>query len=66
MNNAVQIGSGAMMYIPSFVKIGSGIQKSMLGIHRHTDRKELAHAYFNFGHTAAYHSLEVFCCDFGT
>jgi hypothetical protein len=27
MTYTVEIGSGAMMYIPSFVKIGSGIQK---------------------------------------
>jgi hypothetical protein len=26
---AVEIGSGAMVYIPSFIKIGSGIQKLM-------------------------------------
>jgi hypothetical protein len=26
---AVETGSGAMMYIPSFIKIGSGIQKLM-------------------------------------
>jgi hypothetical protein len=37
---AVEMGSGAMIYsyIPSFIKIGSGIQKLMKGgIHRHTD-----------------------------
>jgi hypothetical protein len=34
---AVEIGSGAMIYIPSFIKIGSGIQKLIRGIHRHTD-----------------------------
>jgi hypothetical protein len=33
----VQMGSGAMIYIPSFIKIGSGIQKLIGGIHRHTD-----------------------------
>jgi hypothetical protein len=27
MKYAVEIGSGAMTYIPSFIKIGSGIQK---------------------------------------
>jgi hypothetical protein len=31
------MGSGAMMYIPSFIKIGSGIQKLMVGIHTHTE-----------------------------
>jgi hypothetical protein len=38
MKYAVEMGSGVMMYIPSFVKISSGIQKLMgRGIHRHTD-----------------------------
>jgi hypothetical protein len=27
MKSAVEMGSGAMMHIPSFIKIGSGIQK---------------------------------------
>jgi hypothetical protein len=29
MKYAIEMGSGAMMYIPSFVKIGSAIQKLM-------------------------------------
>jgi hypothetical protein len=34
---AVEMGSGAMIHIPSFIKIGSGIQKFVgRGIHRHT------------------------------
>jgi hypothetical protein len=36
MKYAVEIGSGARIYIPSFIEIGSGIQKSIGGIHRHT------------------------------
>jgi hypothetical protein len=38
---AIEIGSGAMIYIQSFIKTGSGIQMLMVGggdIHRHTDR----------------------------
>jgi di/tricarboxylate transporter len=31
MNYAVEMGSGAMIYIPSFIKIGLGIQKLMEG-----------------------------------
>jgi hypothetical protein len=27
MNHAVEMGSGVMIYVPSFVKIGSAIQK---------------------------------------
>jgi hypothetical protein len=38
MKYAVQVDSGAMTYIPRFIKIGSGIQKLMGGIHRHADR----------------------------
>jgi hypothetical protein len=29
MKYAVEFGSGAMIYIPSFIKTGSGIQKLM-------------------------------------
>jgi hypothetical protein len=42
MKYAAEMGSGAMIYIPSFVKIGSGIQKLMGGIHRHTDSKMIS------------------------
>jgi hypothetical protein len=31
MKYAVEVGSGAMIYIPSFIKIGSGIQKLIEG-----------------------------------
>jgi hypothetical protein len=38
MKYAVEMGSGAMIYIPSFIKIGSAIQK-LIGeeLHRHRD-----------------------------
>jgi hypothetical protein len=46
MKYTVEMGSGAMMYIPSFVKIGSGIQKliggdtqTVWGSHKLTLRK---------------------------
>jgi hypothetical protein len=41
MKSAVEMGSGAMIYISSFVKTGSGIRNLMGGIHghRHTDSK---------------------------
>jgi hypothetical protein len=42
MKDAVEMGSGAMICIPSFVKIGSGIQKLMRGIHRHADSMGIA------------------------
>jgi hypothetical protein len=41
MKYAVEMGSGAMIYILSFIKIGSVILKLIGGIHRHTDRKEI-------------------------
>jgi hypothetical protein len=36
MKYAVQMGSDAMIHIPSFIRIGSGIQKLIGGAHRHT------------------------------
>jgi hypothetical protein len=34
MKYAAEMGSGAMMYIPRFKNIGSGIQKMLEGIHK--------------------------------
>jgi hypothetical protein len=42
MEYAVEMGSGVMIYIPSFIKIDSGIQKLIGGIHRHTDSKAIS------------------------
>jgi hypothetical protein len=36
MKYAAERGSGAMIYIPSFVKIGSGIQKLIVGTQTHS------------------------------
>jgi hypothetical protein len=42
MKYAVDMGSGAMIYIPSLIKIGYGIQKLTAEIHRqHGDRMSL-------------------------
>jgi hypothetical protein len=38
-NYAVEMGSGALIYIPSFIKIGSGIRKLIEGIDIQTHRK---------------------------
>jgi hypothetical protein len=46
MKYAVEMGSGYIIYIPSFIKIGSGIKKLIWGIHRHTDSIKVALAYF--------------------
>jgi hypothetical protein len=32
------MGTGALIYVPSFIKIGSGVLKLIGGIHRHTQR----------------------------
>jgi hypothetical protein len=48
MKCTILMGSGAMMYIPRFIKIGSAIQKLIVGIHRHTDNEVIALAYFYF------------------
>jgi hypothetical protein len=37
MKYTVETSSGAMIYVPSFMKISSGVQKLIRGIHRHTD-----------------------------
>jgi hypothetical protein len=42
MKYAAEMGSGTTIYIPSFIKIGSGIQKLIWGIHRHTDSIKIA------------------------
>jgi hypothetical protein len=42
MKYAVEMGSGAMIDIPGFIKIGSGIQQLIGRIHRHTDSMEIA------------------------
>jgi hypothetical protein len=42
MKYAVEMGSGAMICVPSFIKIGSDIQKLIEDIHRHTDSMVIA------------------------
>jgi hypothetical protein len=36
MKYAVEMGAGTVINVPSSIKIGSGIQKLIGGIHRHT------------------------------
>jgi hypothetical protein len=36
------MGSGAVIFVPSFIKIGSAIQKLIGGMHRHTDSMVIA------------------------
>jgi hypothetical protein len=45
MKYGFEMGSGAVLYIPSFIKIGSGIHKLIEVIHRYTDIVEIAVAY---------------------
>jgi hypothetical protein len=44
------MGSGAVIYVPSFIKIGSGIQKLMgeCDTHTHTRSNLISEAYFIF------------------
>jgi hypothetical protein len=42
MKYAVEMSKGAMIYILSFIKIGSGIQNLIGGIYGHTDDTETA------------------------
>jgi hypothetical protein len=52
MKYAVEIGSGAMIYIPSFIKIGSAIEKLIGGIHRqHGDHRRLTFIFFKIRNT---------------
>jgi hypothetical protein len=37
MKDIVEMGSGAMIHIPSYIKTGLAIQKLVRGKHRHTD-----------------------------
>jgi hypothetical protein len=39
MKYIVEMGSVAIVYIPSLIKIGPGIQKLIGGIHKHTESK---------------------------
>jgi hypothetical protein len=48
MKHAVEMCSVAIIYIPSFIKIISGIQKLIWGIHRHTDNTEIVYVLFLF------------------
>jgi hypothetical protein len=49
MKYAVEIGSGAMKYIPRFIKIGSGIQNLMQGKDSQTYRQhDDLISFFNF------------------
>jgi hypothetical protein len=43
---AVEIGSGAMIYIPSFIKIGAGIQKLLKGIQRQAEDRISLRSFF--------------------
>jgi hypothetical protein len=42
MKYSAEMGSVAMIYIPSSIKIGSAVQKLTEGIHRHTDSLVIA------------------------
>jgi hypothetical protein len=41
------MGSGAVIYVPSLIKLGSGVQKLIVGIHRYTGEHARARADSN-------------------
>jgi hypothetical protein len=41
MKYAYEMGSGAMIYVPRFIKTGSDFEKFIGGIHRHTDSMQI-------------------------
>jgi hypothetical protein len=47
MKCAVEMDSGAMMYIPSFIKPGSGIENSTGGTQTHRGQDDLIHLIFS-------------------
>jgi hypothetical protein len=42
MKHGVEMGSSVMIYIPSFIKTGSGIKKLIVWKYRHTDNIVIA------------------------
>jgi hypothetical protein len=44
MKYAIEMGSGVMIYVPSFMKIGSGVKKLLQ--ERYTESKVISQAYF--------------------
>jgi hypothetical protein len=48
MKYEFEMGSSAIIYIPSFIKIDSDIRKLIGGIHRHRDSNVISQAYFYF------------------
>jgi hypothetical protein len=42
MRYALEMGSGVMIYLLSFIKNGSGIQKLLEGIYRHRDSRVIS------------------------
>jgi hypothetical protein len=50
MKYIVEMGSVAMMYIPSFIKIGPGIQRLIGGIYKHTQDRDGISLFLFFRH----------------
>jgi hypothetical protein len=42
MKCAIEMGSGGMLYVPRFIKIGSGIQNLLAGINIQTHSKVIS------------------------
>jgi hypothetical protein len=42
------MGSGVVIYVPSFIKVGSGVQKLIRGIHTHRQQRDLISLLYFF------------------
>jgi hypothetical protein len=42
------MGSGAVIYVPSFIKIGSGVQKLIRRMHTHKDSNVISYGHSIF------------------
>jgi hypothetical protein len=61
MKYAVEMGSGAMIYIPSFINIGSGIQKLMGDTQTHIQHGNIISIFIFFQNKESRHkSKHVF------
>jgi hypothetical protein len=43
------MGLGAVIHIPSFIKFGSAVQKSIRGTHKHTDKQTCRYTQTQLG-----------------
>jgi hypothetical protein len=57
---AAETGSGGVMHIPSFIKIGLGVQKLIRGIH--TQKDDLISLFFFFQNKGSWLKVSTWLC----